>query len=179
MHANATAHAMATVAGTYPCASKDDIRWCFFQIYLEPCEQWMSIQYLVFEVCTQCRSIHLTCKCTDRHGGTYLALFAVKPRVVTMGARPSSKIAVEISKGLNDEWRQRMDDYVIGQWLPEQNETFKTLLDMRERSLGFTQARPFFCTESPTISMTSPSGHRCARTAHTRDGAWPKSSTCG
>ena len=52
--AEAVVGAMAKVNGTTPAASKDDVRWMFFQLNQEPCEFWIQVQYLVIATCTQC-----------------------------------------------------------------------------------------------------------------------------
>ena len=144
--ANAVARALAHVNGTYPCASCDDIRWMFFQFYTEPCEHWLQVQYLVLATCVTCGRFEVSCACGD---GTdvQLFLYRVAPRVINMGTRPSSKVAVRFAKTLNVEWRARMADYVQAEWLPRQTQALRDVLADREHRLGYEQAHPFWTEE--------------------------------
>ena len=49
--------AMAAVNGTKPWASKDDVKWMFFQLNTEPCEFWIQVQYLVMARCNAVRQV--------------------------------------------------------------------------------------------------------------------------
>jgi hypothetical protein len=147
--AEAVVGAMAKVNGTTPAASKDDVRWMFFQINQETCEFWIQVQYLTIATCTKCGRFEVSCACvlTNGKGSYVLILYKVVPRVTNMGSRPASKIAVRFSKQLSVEWRDRMADYVHAIWLPEQSEALRNLLMQRERTLGYEQAHPFWCCE--------------------------------
>ena len=141
-------HAMAAINGTRPSMSKDDVRWMFFQLNTEPCEFWIQVQYMVIATCDVCGAFEILCVCTEpATERIILILYKVIPRVTSMGTRPSSKIAVRFSKGLNDEWRARMADYVQAEWLPLQSPALRLLLADRERRLGYDQAHPFVTFE--------------------------------
>ena len=157
--------AMATVNGTKPCMSKDDVRWMFFQINTEPCEFWIQVQYLVIATCVTCGKFEVFCVCTTREATQriVLILYKVIPRVTNMGSRPASKIAVRFSKQINVEWRERMADHVHAVWLPKQSQALRDLLATRERNLGYMQAHPFctfeftddFLDMSPDVELTA------------------------
>ena len=140
---NAVMHCMACVNGTTPCASKDDVRWMFFQLRTEPCEYWLQIQYLVIGQCSECGAFWVLCACAAEGRRERLFLFKIMPRAINMGTRPSSKVAVRFSKEWNVEWRARMADFVQAMWLPRQTAALRTLLAERERKLGYENAHPF------------------------------------
>lgn len=134
--------ALAAINGTTPCASKDDVRWMFFQIYTEPCEYWTSVEYLVILTCPKCKTFFILCICVSRDDAIAI-LYKIVPKVTNMGLRPASKVAVRFSKHLNDEWRERMADYVHACWLPKQSQALRDVLRQRELTLGYEQAHPF------------------------------------
>ena len=148
--ANQVVGSMAAVNGTYAVASEDDVRWMFFQLYTEPCEYYLSIQYLVIGVCKHCGEFYVICVCALRAAdgsSEVLFLFRIKPKVMNMGARPSSKIAVRFAKEFNFAWTERVADYVASIWLPKQSEALRRLLATREHTLGFAHAHPFWTCE--------------------------------
>ena len=147
-HANAYIRALAHVNGTCPTVSRDDVRWMFFQLFTEPCEHWLQIQYLVIGWCTTCARFWVLCVCVGLGGVRQLRFYRVKPKVMNMGTRPSSKVAVRFSKELNVEWRERMADHVLHSgWLDRQSHALRALLADREARLGYDQAQPFWCCE--------------------------------
>ena len=139
--------AMAAVNGTKPGASKDDVKWMFFQLNTEPCEFWIQVQYLIMARCRACNKFEKSCTCLVGQRLIALSLYKVTPRVTNMGTRPSSKVAVRFSKEVNVEWRARMADHVQSVWLPRQSQALRDLLAERERVLGYDQAHPFCCFE--------------------------------
>ena len=155
-HANGYIRALAYINNTCPGLSRDDVRWMFFQIYTEPCEHWLQIQYLVIEYCTTCGHFFILCVCIDHNDRVVvLALWRIRPRVINMGTRPSSKVAVRFSKELNVEWRCRMADFVHSDWLARQSDALREALADRERRLGYEQAHPSGAASGPTISGIS------------------------
>ena len=146
--ANALMCALAVVNGSTPAASRDDVRWCFFQKYLHPSQYWLSIQYLVIGRCRACGKFAVLCVCIVRlPNGEELVLFRILPRVMNMGVRPASKIAVRWTQQWNVEWRDRMADHVHAVWLPQQSPALKDVLADRERRLGYAHAHPFATLE--------------------------------
>ena len=147
-HANAYIRSLAYINGTCPGVSRDDVRWMFFQIFVEPCEYWLQVQYLVIAFCKSCHRFDILCTCADKAGRVVvLCLWRIRPKVINMGTRPSSKVAVRFSKQLNVEWRERMADFVSTDWLPRQSAALRAALADRERRLGYEQAHPFWCCE--------------------------------
>ena len=147
-HANAYIRALAFINKTCPGLSRDDVRWMFFQIFTEPCEYWLQIQYLVIAYCESCQRFFVLCICTTPSGRVVvLKLWGIRPRVINMGSRPSSKVAVRFSKEVNVEWRARMADFVHSGWLDRQTPQLREVLALRERTLGYDMAHPFWCCE--------------------------------
>ena len=146
-HANAYIAGLAHVNKSCPGVSRDDVRWMFFQIFTEPCEYWLQIQYLVIAYCMVCKQFEIFCICTIGDRIIVLRLWRIRPRVINMGTRPSSKVAVRFSKQLNVEWRDRMADFVHSGWLDRQSDALKQVLADREKRLGYEQAHPFWCCE--------------------------------
>ena len=147
-HANAYIRALAHVNNSCPGLSRDDVRWMFFQLYTETCEHWLQIQYLVIAVCAGCDRFEILCVCADKTGrAVVLWLHRIMPKVMNMGTRPSSKVAVRFSKEINVEWRERMADFVHSGWLDNQTQALRSLLADRESRLGYEQAHPFWCCE--------------------------------
>ena len=176
--------ALARINNTTACAAKHDVRWCFFQFLTRSSEYWLSIEYLVIGVCSRCDRFFVLCVCAAGPAPEceVLYLFRIMPLCINMGTRPASKIAVRFAQKWNEEWRCRMADHVLAEWLPRQSTALKRVLAERERRLGYEQAHPFvtfeftddFYESTPDVRLTA-KGARIRETMAREAGIWMSS----
>ena len=105
---------------------KDDVRWMFWQFWLAPSEYWITMSYMWLVIDGE------------------LWFCAVYYKVMTMGVRPSSKVACWFAEEFLEAWAQRLDTYVETVWLPRQTPALRECIRERVEKLGARQGRPWW-----------------------------------
>ena len=107
---------------------RDDVRWMFWQFWLDPSQYWLSVCFMWLMIDGEL----WYCACRDL--------------VMTMGVRPSSKIACRFAEEFLEAFNKKLDLYVKTTWLPLQTQALQNALEWRRVNLGMEQARPYFNT---------------------------------